>query len=98
MHVVAFLCCRRGVHHHPKFQSVSSFPAITCTPRAAAEMFIDAVDFQRHAITKDEFRELIMHMAAADLHSRRSAQQQVRLTSCMCGLHAVCCRKCAGWS
>lgn len=41
-----------------------------------AEMFIDAVDFQRHAITKDEFRELIMHMAAADLHSRRSAQQQ----------------------
>ena len=40
-------------------------------------MFIDAVDFQRHAITKNEFRELIMHMAAADLHSRRSEQQQV---------------------
>ena len=43
-------------------------------------MFIDAVDLERHAITKDEFRDLIMHMAAADLQSRRAehAQQQAR--------------------
>ena len=48
------------------------------------------MDFQRHAITKDEFRELIMHMAAADLHSRRSAQQQVSTANCTRALHAVC--------
>ncbi|KAL4458808.1 hypothetical protein ABPG75_013673 [Micractinium tetrahymenae] len=36
-----------------------------------AAMFIDAVDMEHHAISKAEFRELIMHMAAADLHSRR---------------------------
>ena len=43
-------------------------------------MFIDAVDLERHAVTKDEFRDLILHMAAADLHSRRAAhaEQQVR--------------------
>lgn len=55
------------------------------------EMFIEAVDFQRHAITKDEFRELIMHMAAADLHSRRSAQQQVRCARWVAAGHAVGC-------
>lgn len=36
-------------------------------------MFIDAVDMEHHAISRAEFRELIMHMAAADLHSRRQA-------------------------
>lgn len=42
------------------------------TPLPAAEMFVESVDMERRAISKDEFRELIMHMAAADLHSRRS--------------------------
>ncbi len=36
-------------------------------------MFVDVVDMEHHAISRDEFRELIMHMAAADLHSRRAA-------------------------
>ncbi|KAL4435913.1 hypothetical protein ABPG77_000675 [Micractinium sp. CCAP 211/92] len=38
-----------------------------------AAMFVDVVDMEHHAISRDEFRELIMHMAAADLHSRRAA-------------------------
>lgn len=74
-------CCRPVASPH---QQSSSFPKASADPGGAvpaihppAEQFIDAVDFQRHAITKNEFRELIMHMAAADLHSRRSAQQQV---------------------
>ena len=41
-------------------------------PLPGAEMFVDAVDMEHRSISKDEFRELIMHMAAADLHSRRS--------------------------
>ncbi|PSC76285.1 UPF0396 -like [Micractinium conductrix] len=45
---------------------------VEITDEQAAE-FIDAVDMEHHAITKAQFRELIMHMAAADLHSRRSA-------------------------
>lgn len=40
---------------------------------------MDAVDLERKAISRDEFRDLILHMAAADLHIRRSeheAQEQ----------------------
>eukprot|EP00887_Chlorella_sp_A99_P006502 scaffold3.g6502.t1 len=41
-----------------------------------AQMFIDAVDADTHRINVAEFRELILHMAAADLHHRRMEQEQ----------------------
>lgn len=37
------------------------------------EMFIDAVDLTHsHTVQASEFRDLVLHMAAADLHSRKS--------------------------
>ncbi len=58
---------------------ISSHLSPACICLLAAVMFVDAVDMEHHAISKAEFRDLIMHMAAADLQSRRSqhaAQQE----------------------
>lgn len=40
------------------------------------QMFIDTVDLNNsHQVEKQEWRDLIMHMAAADLHSRQQEAQ-----------------------
>lgn len=51
--------------------SPNTTPPPPASPSLPAAMFVDAVDLQNHAISKSEFRDLIMHMAAADLHTRR---------------------------
>lgn len=44
-----------------------------------AQMFIDAVDTRNsHCVDLSEFRELILHMAAADLHHRRLEHAEAR--------------------
>lgn len=41
-------------------------------------MFIDAVDLsQSHQVHQSEFRDFILHMAAADLHSRQAMHDEV---------------------
>lgn len=37
---------------------------------------MDAVDLEHKSISKTEFRDLILHMAAADLHTRRVAHKE----------------------
>ncbi|GAB4821781.1 hypothetical protein N2152v2_008827 [Parachlorella kessleri] len=47
---------------------------VDITPEQA-QMFIEAVDLDSNqTVEKSEFRDLILHMAAADLHSRRAAK------------------------
>ena len=42
---------------------------------AQAAMFVDAVS-ESHVVDRAHFRDLVMHMAAADLHSRRASAEQ----------------------
>lgn len=53
------------------------------------QMFIDAVDLNsNHKVEKQEWRDLVMHMAAADLHSRKEEARSADMTWDRCSLES----------
>ena len=68
------LFCLKPLHASLIACLSQSFPPVP--PPPTAELFVEAVDLQAPGvIQRHEFRDLILHMAAADLHSRRAQHE-----------------------